>query len=194
MTNSRVYLCLIFLSLVTTPPVLCSRSPRLAAPSAAIGKKHGKAHVHSPALLVSGSPKVDSSSSSMTKIDEPATNSVSDSPKVDSSSSSSMTKIDEPATNSVSDSPRVDSSSSSMMTKIDEPATNSAIAGFFRHKFPFQGWPFHKYAPFPMGKPTNPSVPATTPSSSGAASAEEEESEKVPSSPNKGNNRDGGNA
>ncbi|XP_010451335.1 PREDICTED: uncharacterized protein LOC104733454 [Camelina sativa] len=141
-----------------------------AAPSAAIGKQHGKAHVHSPAMLVSGSPKVDSSSSS------------------------SMTKIDEPATNSVPDSTKVDSSSSSMMTKIDEPATNSAIAGFFRHKFPFQGWPFHKYAPFPMGKPTNPSVPATTPSSSGAASAEEEESEKVPSSPNKGNNRDGGNA
>ncbi|XP_023635203.1 uncharacterized protein LOC17880444 [Capsella rubella] len=96
MTNSRVYLCLIFLMFVTTPPVLCSRSPRLAAPSATIG-----------------------------------------------------------------------------------------------NRFPFQGWPFHKYAPFPMVKPTNPSVP-TTPSSSGAA-AEEEESEKVPSSPNKGN-RDGGNA
>ncbi|EOA18193.1 hypothetical protein CARUB_v10006672mg [Capsella rubella] len=140
MTNSRVYLCLIFLMFVTTPPVLCSRSPRLAAPSATIGKNLGKKHVHSPAMLVSDSPKVDSSSS---------------------------------------------------MTKIDEPATNSAIAGFFRNRFPFQGWPFHKYAPFPMVKPTNPSVP-TTPSSSGAA-AEEEESEKVPSSPNKGN-RDGGNA
>lgn len=142
MSISRVCLCLIFLTFVASPLVLCSRSPKLAAPSAAIGKKLGKGHVHSPAMLVSESPKVDSSSS---------------------------------------------------MTMIDEPATNSAIAGFFRYRFPFQGWPFHKYAPFPMGTPTNPSSPASATPSSGAAAAEEEESEKVPSSPSKGN-RDGGNA
>lgn len=167
MSTSRVYLCLIFLTLVTSPPVLCSRSPKLAAPSAAIGKKHGKGHVHSPAMLVAESTKADSSSS-MTNIDEPAKNSA-------IAGFSGSTKV-------------VDSSSS--MTKIDEPATNSAIAGFFRYRFPFQGWPFHKYAPFPMAKPTNPSGTATP--SSGAA-AEEEETEKVPSSPSKGN-RDGGNA
>ncbi|CAH2078439.1 unnamed protein product [Thlaspi arvense] len=139
MSMSRVYLCLIFLTFLTSPPVLCSRSPRLAAPSAAIGKKLEKAHVHPPAMLVSESTKVDSPSS--------------------------MTKID------------------------DEPATSSAIAGFFRYRFPFQGWPFHKYAPFPMVNPANPSVPTTTP----ATGAEEEESEKVPSTPSKGNG-DGGNA
>ncbi|KAF3604274.1 hypothetical protein F2Q69_00033588 [Brassica cretica] len=81
------------------------------------------------------------------------------------------------------------SDSSSSMAKIDaEPAPNTAIAGFFRHIIPFQGWPFHKYGPFPMDKPANPSV-TTTP----ATGAEEDESEKVPSSPSNGN-RDGGNA
>jgi hypothetical protein len=130
MSISRVYLCLIFLTFVSSPLVLCSRSPKLAAASAAIGKKHGKEHVHSPAMLFSEFPKVDSSSS---------------------------------------------------MTHIDEPATKSAIAGFFRYRLPFQGWPFHKYAPFPMGTPTNPSVPVTSTPSSGAAAAEEEETEKVPS-------------
>ncbi|CAL9226196.1 unnamed protein product [Arabidopsis halleri] len=76
MSISRVCLCLIFLTItiVASPLVLYSRSPKLAAPSAVIGKKLGKGHVHSPAMLVSESPKVDSSSS-MTKIDEPATNS-----------------------------------------------------------------------------------------------------------------------
>ncbi|KAF2543179.1 hypothetical protein F2Q68_00029579 [Brassica cretica] len=83
----------------------------------------------------------------------------------------------------------VSDSSSSSMAKIDaEPAPNTAIAGFFRHIIPFQGWPFHKYGPFPMDKPANPSV-TTTP----ATGAEEDESEKVPSSPSNGN-RDGGNA
>lgn len=139
MSISRVYLCLIFLTLFTSSPVLCSRSPKHAAPSAAIRKKLEKGLVHPPAMLVSGSPKVDSSSS---------------------------------------------------MTKIDEPTTNSAISGFFRYRFPFQGWPFHKYAPFPMVKPTNPSSVPTNPSS---GAAEVDQSEKVPSSPNKGN-RDGGNA
>lgn len=139
MSMTRVYLCLILLTFVTSPLVLCSRSPKLAeASSAAREKNLKKSHIHPPAMLVSQS-----------------TNAV-DSP-------SSMTKID------------------------DEPATNSAIAGFFRYRFPFQGWPFHKYAPFP--NPANPSVP-TTP----ATGAEEEESEKVPSSPTRGNNRDGGNA
>ncbi|CAA0395923.1 unnamed protein product [Arabidopsis thaliana] len=159
MSISRAFLCLIFFTFVTSPLVLCSRSPKLAAASEAIGKKHGKEQVRSPAMLVSESPKVDSSSS-MTHIDDPA------SPKIDSSSS---------------------------MTHIDEPATNSAIAGFFRYRLPFQGWPFHKYAPFPTGTPTNPSVPVTSTPSSGAAAAEEEETEKVPSTPSKGN-RDGGNA
>ncbi|KAL1205311.1 hypothetical protein V5N11_011592 [Cardamine amara subsp. amara] len=139
MSISRVYLCLIFLTLFTSSPVLCSRSPKLAAPSASIGNKHQKGHVHSPAMLVSGSPKVDSLSS---------------------------------------------------MAKIDEPTTKSAIAGFFRYRLPFQGWPFHKYPPFPMVKPTNPSSVPTNPSS---GAAEVDQSEKVPSSPNKGNG-DGGNA
>ncbi|ESQ55319.1 hypothetical protein EUTSA_v10026545mg [Eutrema salsugineum] len=134
MSMSKVYLCLIFLTFLTSPPVLCSRSPKLVAAPAAMDKNLEKTHVHPPALLVSESNKVDSPSS--------------------------MSKID------------------------DEPATSSAIAGFFRYRFPFQGWPFHKYAPFP---PANPSVP-TTP----ATGAEEEESEKVPSSPSKGN-RDGSN-
>ncbi|CAE6185890.1 unnamed protein product [Arabidopsis arenosa] len=106
MSISRVCLCLIFLTIVASPLVLCSRSPKLAAPSAVIGKKLGKGHVHSPAMLVSESPK---------------------------------------------------------------------------------------YAPFPMGTPTNPSSPVSATPSSGSAAAEEEESEKVPSMPSKGN-RDGGNA
>ncbi|CAN8325403.1 unnamed protein product [Cochlearia groenlandica] len=130
MSISRACLCLIFLTFITCPLVLCSRSSKLAATE----KKLEKASIHSPALLVSGSNKVDSSSS--------------------------MTKID------------------------DESAKKSAIAGFFSYRFPFQGWPFHKYAPYPIA---NPSVPSTTPG------AEEEESEKVPSSPSQGNS-DGGNA
>ncbi|CAA7020887.1 unnamed protein product [Microthlaspi erraticum] len=141
MSMSRVCLCLIFLTFLTSPLVLCSRSPKLAeASSAAREKSHKKGHIHPPAMHVPHS---------INAVDSP----------------SSMTKIDG-----------------------DEPATNSAIAGFFRYRFPFQGWPFHKYAPFP--NPANPSVPTTTP----ATGAEEEESEKVPSSPTKGNNRDGGNA
>ncbi|KAL0737982.1 hypothetical protein Bca4012_014192 [Brassica carinata] len=137
MSISKVSLCLIFLTFLTSPLVLCSRSPKTSvAASAAVDKK---THVHPPALPVPESTEV--------------------------GSSPSMAKID------------------------DEPATNSAISGFFRSKFPFQGWPFHKYGSFPMAKPANPSVPTTTP----ATGAEEEESEKVPSSPSKGN-RDGGNA
>ncbi|WZY85245.1 hypothetical protein YC2023_031629 [Brassica napus] len=139
MSISRVSLCLIFLTFLTSPLVLCSRSPKMAvAASAAVEKKLEKTQVHPPVLPVPESRKIDSSPS--------------------------MVKID------------------------DEPATNSAVAGFFRSKFPFQGWPFHKYGSFPMAKPANPSVP-TTP----ATGAEEDESEKVPSSPSKGN-RDGGNA
>ncbi|KAJ4867610.1 Tapetum specific protein TAP35/TAP44 [Raphanus sativus] len=140
MSISKVSLCLIFLTFLTSPLVLCSRSPKMAvAATAAIEKKLQKTHVHPPVLPVLESTEVDSSPS--------------------------MVKID------------------------DEPATNSAISGFFRSKFPFQGWPFHKYGSFPMAKPASPSVPTTTP----ATGAEEEESEKVPSSPSKGN-RDGGNA
>ncbi|KAL0873718.1 hypothetical protein Bca101_023423 [Brassica carinata] len=87
----------------------------------------------------------------------------------------------------LSKSTEVDSSPS--MAKIDaEPAPNTAVAGFFKHKFPFQGWPFHKHGPFPTAKPAKPSV-TTTP----VTGAEEDESEKVPSSPSNGN-RDGGNA
>ncbi|KAG7546788.1 Tapetum specific TAP35/TAP44, partial [Arabidopsis suecica] len=48
MSISRVCLCLIFLTIVASPLVLCSRSPKLAAPSAVIGKNLGKGHVHSP--------------------------------------------------------------------------------------------------------------------------------------------------
>ncbi|CAH8378723.1 unnamed protein product [Eruca vesicaria subsp. sativa] len=139
MSISTVSLCLIFLTFLTSPFVLCSRSPKMAvAASAATDKTLQKTHVHPPALHLPESTKVDSTPS--------------------------MAKID------------------------DEPATNTAMAGFFRSKFPFQGWPFHKYGSFPMVKPENPSV-TTTP----ATGADEEESEKVPSSPSKGN-RDGGNA
>ncbi|CAN7070937.1 hypothetical protein Bca4012_087511 [Brassica carinata] len=134
MSISSLSLCLIFLTFLTTPLVLSSRTPKIAvAASPATEKNLQKTHVHPPALPVSDS-------------------------------SSSMAKIDA------------------------EPAPNTAIAGFFRHIIPFQGWPFHKYVPFPMDKPANPSV-TTTP----ATGAEEDESQKVPSSPSNGN-RDGGNA
>ncbi|CAN8274368.1 unnamed protein product [Cochlearia groenlandica] len=88
----------------------------------------------------------------------------------------------------VSGSPKADDdSSSSSMTNIDDDsAKNSAIAGFF--KFPLPGWHFHKYGPYPMVKPADPSVHATP-----SARANEEETEKVPSSPNNGNGN-GGNA
>ncbi|KAF8096104.1 hypothetical protein N665_0317s0010 [Sinapis alba] len=139
MSISSLSLCLIFLTLLTSPLVLSSRTPKMAvAGSPSVEKKLQKTHVHPPALPVSESTEVDSSP---------------------------------------------------FMAKIDaEPAPNMAIAGFFRHVFPFQGWPFHKHGPFPTSKPANPSV-TTTP----ATGAEEEESEKVPSSPSNGN-RDGGNA
>ncbi|KAF8101338.1 hypothetical protein N665_0206s0019 [Sinapis alba] len=140
MSISKVSLCLIFLSFLTSPLVLCSRSPKMAvAASAAVEKKLEKTDIPPLVLPVPESTEVDSSPS---------------------------------------------------MAKIDaEHARNSVISGFFRSKFPFQGWPFHKYGSFPMAKPANPSVSTTTP----ATGAEEEESEKVPSSPSKGN-RDGGNA
>ncbi|CAN7109315.1 unnamed protein product [Brassica rapa subsp. narinosa] len=139
MSISSLSLCLIFLTFLTTPLVLSSRTPKMAvAGSPATEKNLQKTHIHPPALPVSESTEADGSM---------------------------------------------------FMSKIDaEPAPNTAISGFFRHMFPFPGWPFHKYGPFPMDKPANPSV-TTTP----ATGAEEDESEKVPSSPSNGN-RDGGNA
>ncbi|KAJ4880946.1 Tapetum specific protein TAP35/TAP44 [Raphanus sativus] len=137
MSISRVSLCLIFLTFLTSPLVLCSSSPKVDVAASVSTEEVPKRHIDPPAMLVSDSTEVDSSSS--------------------------ISKID------------------------DESARNSAIAGFFRYRFPFHGWPF------PMVKPTtNPSVPATPVTGAG-----EEESEKVPSSPSEGNsegNRDGGNA
>ncbi|KAJ0239359.1 Uncharacterized protein HA466_0230140 [Hirschfeldia incana] len=141
MSISSLSLCLIFLTFLTTPLVLSSRTPKTSvAGSPSTEKNLHKTHVHPPALPVSEPTEVDGSMS---------------------------------------------------MSKIDaEPAPNTAISGFYRHMFPFPGWPFHKHGPFPIAKPANPSV-TTTPAT--AAGAEEEESEKVPSSPSNGN-RDGGNA
>ncbi|KAF8104390.1 hypothetical protein N665_0172s0024 [Sinapis alba] len=68
---------------------------------------------------------------------------------------------------------------SSPMGMIDH--AKSMIAGFFSHKFPLMGWPFHP--PFTM---VNPNIP-TNPSGA------QEETEKLPSSPSK-LNKDGGNA
>ncbi|KAG2318459.1 hypothetical protein Bca52824_011672 [Brassica carinata] len=129
MSISRVSLFLVFLTFLTSPLVLCSSTPKMAVAASASAEEPPKRHIDPPAMLVSESAKVDSSSP--------------------------MSKID------------------------DESARNSAIAGFFRYRFPFHGWPF------PM---VEPSVPATPVTGSG-----EEESEKVPSSPSNGN-RDGGNA
>ncbi|KAF8115031.1 hypothetical protein N665_0030s0078 [Sinapis alba] len=132
MSISRVFLCLVFLTSLISPLVLCSSSPRMAVPASVLIDEAPKRHIDPPAVLVSDS--------------------------TEAASSSSMSKID------------------------DESARNSAIAGFFRYRFPFHGWPF------PMVKPADPSVPATPVTGAG-----EEESEKVPSSPSEGN-RDGGNA
>ncbi|XP_010538654.1 PREDICTED: uncharacterized protein LOC104812932 [Tarenaya hassleriana] len=71
---------------------------------------------------------------------------------------------------------------SSLMGKVG--SANSMVAGFFRFKFPFFGWPFFpKYHPVPLLKPALPSVP-TTPGA--------EESEKLPSSPSTGKDNGAG--
>ncbi|CAH8345777.1 unnamed protein product [Eruca vesicaria subsp. sativa] len=142
MSISRLSLCLIFLTFLTTPLVLSSRTPKMSvAGSPSTEKNLQKPHVHPPSLPVSDTTEVIDSFPSMAKIDA-------------------------------------------------EPATNSAISGFFKHIYPFQGWPFHKHGPFPIVKPENPSVTTTTP----ATGAEEAESEKVPSPPSNGNREGGGNA
>ncbi|XP_010529346.1 PREDICTED: uncharacterized protein LOC104806242 [Tarenaya hassleriana] len=75
----------------------------------------------------------------------------------------------------------VSDSSSLKGFKVD-PA-NTMVAGFFKSRFPFPGWPFPKYPPVPFMKPTFPSVP-TTPGA--------EQSEKLPSPPSPG--KDNGSA
>ncbi|KAF3546685.1 hypothetical protein DY000_02009648 [Brassica cretica] len=76
MSNARVFLCLVFLIFLTSPLVLCSSSPKVVAVAASASTEEApKRHIDPPAMLVSESIEVDSSSS-MAKIDdEPATNS-----------------------------------------------------------------------------------------------------------------------
>ncbi|CAH8355226.1 unnamed protein product [Eruca vesicaria subsp. sativa] len=75
MSISVVSLCLILLTFLTTPLVLCSSRPKMAVSASASTEEAPKRHIDPPAMLVSDSTELDSSSS-MAKIDdEPATNS-----------------------------------------------------------------------------------------------------------------------
>ncbi|KAJ0247125.1 Uncharacterized protein HA466_0165780 [Hirschfeldia incana] len=75
MSISRAFLCLVFLTFLTSPLVLCSPIPKMAVAASASSNEAPKRHIDPPAVLVSESTEVDSSSS-MSKIDdEPTTNS-----------------------------------------------------------------------------------------------------------------------